>query len=102
MDQKQILSLLQEAASDDCTSRRANEIQCELEHATAAMTEKGYYAIDIPASGIQIVLAHLYLNTYQENRALLPTLFPAFAIMCGNRDKNSLLADIDWSVMAAV
>lgn len=97
MDHVTIKRLLEEASGEDCTPHRRNEIACMLGEATAAMTDKGYYDIDIPESGIYALINKLYYVTLQNRPEVLPTLFPVFVLACGDRDDHLIMADIDWS-----
>lgn len=98
MDQKQILSLLQEAASADCTNLRLNQIQSAFGRATTTFIKEGVYETKGLTAGIGLVMDHLFEGTVEHDRVLLPNLFPVFAAICGDRDKGSYLAAIDWSV----
>ncbi len=98
MDQRQIKRLLEEAAKPDCQSQRLNEIQCALGAATAAMGKDGVYKIEGREAGIHLVLNDLFVSTLEYEPELLPSLFPVFALLCGDRD-SSLLADINWTLV---
>lgn len=96
MNQQHLMELLVEAAT--CTDwRRVNAIQVELEHATHG-GDADVIEIDDRQAGIRVVLGTLFVQTYQSNPAILPQLFPAFAVMCGIDGDKYIVAHIDWSV----
>jgi hypothetical protein len=99
MKQQVLKALLEEAANDNCSPQRRNEIQCELDEATAAMGEEGVYKITGREAGLSLVLDALYVHTIQNRPELLPSFFPTFAIICGDRDEGMLIADVDWSLI---
>lgn len=99
MKQSELKALLKEAANPECSWQRRNEIQCKLGDATAAMNEDGVYKIEGREAGLHLLLDSLYVSTVQNRPELLPTLFPAFAIICGDREEGILVADVDWSIV---
>jgi len=48
--------------------------------------------------GLVGLLGQIYYSTLQNRPELLPTLFPVFAIICGDREKGSIIADVDWTL----
>ncbi len=88
MNQAWLMALLIEATKADW--KRRNEIHVLLSNLVAD-TE------DDRGDGIGLVLDSLWVSTVKHNPALLPTLFPAFAIMCGDKD-GTIVADINWAV----
>jgi hypothetical protein len=92
MDQLKIRDLLIEAANPECSERRINEIHCELGQATVMDVE-----VEV---GFQTLLDSLYVRTVQNRPELLPTLFPIFAIICGDREEDMLIADVDWTIVS--
>ena len=99
MDQREIKSLLQEASDRDCSWPRRIEIQGKLSGASAAMGVNGIFKTDEPESGMLIVLENLYTNTILNYPELLPSLFPVFAIICGDREEGSICANVNWSLV---
>lgn len=97
MDQKRIKELLTEASRPECSVQRQNQIQCEMGQATSALKPDGVYSIHGPEAGIHLILDALYSGTAEHKRELLPSLFPVFALLCGDREKGVLISDIDWS-----
>ncbi|MEY2664633.1 MAG: hypothetical protein RIT04_441 [Candidatus Parcubacteria bacterium] len=91
MNQKRIKDLLIEASQPNCTHQRRNQIHVELSKATVGSRET-----DTPAAGVCVVLDILYVDTIKHHPERLPSLFPAFAVMCGDRPDSDLVADIDW------
>ncbi len=98
MKQIEIKALLIEAADPGCSWERRNAIQCELGHASPAMREDGVFEIEGRAAGMQLVLDGLYVETIRHHPGLLPTLLPAFAIICGDREEGMICANIDWTI----
>ena len=98
MRQDHIKALLEEAAKPDCDWQRRTIIQCELCDACAAMGSDGVYEIDNPAAGLHLVINNLYFQTLQSAPDKLPSLFPVFAMICGDRDPQFLIADINWDL----
>jgi len=99
VNQRELKGLLEEAARRDCSWKRRNEIQCLLGAASAAMGADGVYEIDNPEAGMHLVLGKLYTDTIQNRRELLPSLFPVFAVICGDREEGFICADVDWSLV---
>ncbi|MBI4021586.1 MAG: hypothetical protein HY369_05065 [Candidatus Aenigmarchaeota archaeon] len=44
-------------------------------------------------------MSRLFDSATKHRPDLLPTLFPAFALLCGDRDPAFDFADIDWTLM---
>lgn len=99
MEQRKLKELLEEAAKPECTWQRRNEIQCLLGAATPAMRDDGVYEIEGRGAGMHTVLEHLYVDTIKNKPEILPSLFPFFAVICGDRDKEMIVAEIDWSLV---
>jgi len=98
MNQKELKALLQEAADPNCSWQRRNEIQCKLGQASPAMGADGVYEIEGREAGMHLVLDKLYVDTIQHRPELLPSLFPVFAVICGDRKEGIICADVDWSL----
>ena len=99
MNQRELKVLLEEAAKPECTPRRRNSIQCLLGEASAAMGKDGVYTINGREAGMHLVLNALYVDTLNNRPELLPSLFPIFAIICGDREEGFICAHIDWSLV---
>ena len=99
MDQQRLMELLTEASKPECDSRRRNSIQVELGQASAAAGKDGVIEVEGKVAGIHLVLETLYVQTILNRPELLPTLFPAFAVICGDRDENLVVADTNWSLV---
>ncbi len=107
MQQKRILELLQEASQPNCTLARANQIELELregcpkhvdqENPRGGERENGYE--EGRCDGHDEVINSLFVDTFEKRRELLPSLFPLFAMICGDKDDNMMRADIDWSLL---
>ena len=93
MNQRDLMTLLKEAMKSECSSQRRCEIQCSLCNAI------GEYVNDPKRSVIRTLLELLYTDTLQNRPELLPTLFPFFAIVCGDHEEKYIFADVDWSIM---
>ena len=100
MNQSRIKQLLEEAGAPDCDAMRYNHIWCELEHASA--TDGGVDEADStsgPAVGLSIAVGRLLLSAWEnDQRAALPRLFPVFALICGDKGPDDLVANIDWTI----
>ena len=95
MTQIRLKRLLEEAASQTCSAERHNAIICQLlDEAPGDLSR-----IEGEEAGIRLVLNCLWESTVQNRPDLLPSLFPAFAIMCGERKESVMIAHIDWSLI---
>ena len=97
MEQKLLKRLLEEAAHPNCLWPQRNHIQRLLVRA-AAGGDREVLSTDDREAGIRTVLESLYVDTVRNRPDLLPTLFPAFAVMCGDRT-GTIVADVDWSLI---
>lgn len=95
MNQQHLMDLLIEASTSN-DSNRINDIHIELAKAANGLDE-----MDTPLSGVEVVLSHLFIGVCtSDNRDILPKLFPAFAIMCGEKGTD-LVSHINWEVYNA-
>ncbi|MBP7119067.1 hypothetical protein KBA63_03175 [Candidatus Woesebacteria bacterium] len=100
MNQTNLMELLVNASK--CTSwSQAETIQDKLVDATHG--GESYPHCDSLDVGIRATCRILFRALWEDNRHLLPTCFPAFAIMCGNdpailTDWDFYFAEIDWTV----
>lgn len=99
MEQRHVMSLLKEAASPGCHYHRRNQIQCKLSEAASEKDRTGAGFDEGKKEGIKLVLDKLYADTLEHNPELLPSLFPVFAIICGDRKKGMLCANVDWTLL---
>ena len=100
MRQKEVKALLEEAAKPGCSWQRRTEIQCQLCEATAAMGKNGVYKIKGRKAAFHMLLNDLYMDTLNNRPDLLPTLFPFFAVICGDRKEGYIVADhVDWGIV---
>lgn len=97
MKQQKVKELLEEAAKSDCTWQRRTDIQCLLRAATAA-GKSGKYKSSRSVSGLLVALDTLYVQTIENKPEILPSLFPFFAIVCGDREEEMIYANVDWSL----
>ena len=104
MKQARIMALLIEASllarQTEQNARRLNEIQVELASAVYDNHE-GQNRLNSRAAGLRTCLNKLYVTTLTNDPSKLPGLFPAFAILCGERD-GTIIADPDWEIMRAM
>lgn len=89
---KKINKLLVEASKKETSNIRLNEIQCILNKEVIKSNN-----FEDRNAGILLIMDELYVSTIKNNPKLLPTLLPVFALICGDRKSNSIVADIDWS-----
>jgi len=98
--QEDLKKLLIEAASPTCSPVRQSQIQILLSEASAAMNEHGVVVRDDGRlAGMLFLLEDLYVETLKHRPELLPTFFPVFAIVCGDRDEECVVADVDWNLV---
>lgn len=95
MNQKDLMTLLVEATTAE--PKRANEIHARFENAVIG-NDMIMHGRDDREAGIRLVLDELYSQTMNENPALLPALFPVFAIICGLDKLGYPTAEVDWDV----
>ena len=82
MEQRQIMALLFEASSPDCTPRERAGIQVKLADSVNPLWgDKGRNILD-----------GLFGETACNKPEYLPMLFPAFVVLCGDKD------DINWNL----
>lgn len=99
MNQKILMALLQEASDPNCHFHRKNQIQCELKN---GMDKKGSSETTFDEGkreGLELVMGKLYNDVLDNRPDLLPSLFPVFAILCGDREPHTICSDADWSLM---
>jgi hypothetical protein len=84
MEQSVIKEILDEAVTAD--SNRILEIQILLTKSVGGTKED-----DI----VKIVLNTLFIQTHLKDPTILPSLFPFFSLVCGNKKVTE--AVIDWS-----
>jgi hypothetical protein len=99
MDQRLLKALLEEAARPDCSWERRNAIHCQLTDASPAFGQDGVFEIEGRGAGMHLLLEKLYVEVGHHRPELLPTLFPVFSLICGDRKDGVLCADIDWSLV---
>lgn len=99
MNQRELKTLLDEAAQQYCSRQRRNEIQVELAEASPALRADGVYENKGREAGMLLVLEQLYTETATHRPDLLSSLFPAFAVICGDRQDGAICADVDWSLV---
>jgi len=94
--QEEIKTLLLEASEQQCTLFRLIEIQKEFLDACfpEGSTDEG------PECGIRLLVGQLFVEITDKRREILPTLFPFFAIACGDRNGINLTAEkINWGLV---
>lgn len=99
MDQRKILELLTEASRESCNHRRLNQIQVLLTDETASRRDGCPAPHNSPEAGFELTLGQLFNDTSNNAPGLLPTLFPFFAMICGDRKKGHLCTYVDWSLV---
>lgn len=99
MTQREIMALLVEASDKHCPSKRLNDIHIALRRALpeGVSNDEDRFEEGRRAE-LEHVLDKVYLETIAVRPALLPSLFPIFALLCGDRGKDSIMAEIDWSL----
>lgn len=108
MQQSRILELLQEASTTTDKTRRDN-ILIELQeaapvpnipHEPANLLQLEYKYQKGRCDEIRQMILRIFVNTLIECPEHLPTLFPFFALCCGDRKEGAMCADIEWSLLA--
>lgn len=99
MKQQELKALLKEAANPKCSWKRRNEIQCFLNESMVATGDHSVHKTKSREDGINLILDTLYMSTLENRPQLLPTFFPVFAIICGDRKNGRLIAEVDWSIV---
>ena len=100
MRQIEIMELLGEAAGRRCTSARRTQIACKMAESLRSPEEGMDSEDEGKLEAFNLVFTTLWERTAQNRPALLPTLFPAFALLCGDKDDDVMLATIDWSLVS--
>jgi len=99
MKQKEIKALLEEASQPYCSWQRRSQIQCMLVAALVAYRPMCGSAGIGRIEGFKLIIEKLYVDTLYYNPKCLPDLFPVFAMICGARGDDMLVADVDWSLV---
>lgn len=77
---------------------RINTIHCLLSSGLYRDNEGGD-PLNSRAAGLQLVLDKLFVNATEHNPDSLLALFPVFAMLCGDRPADSVLANPEWGWM---
>jgi hypothetical protein len=96
IDQREIKQLLMEASDPTCTEARREIIRDSLLHGLPGMPSARR---DREHLEISHVLTDLLESTIRHRPEILPSLFPFFALACGEREDNYLFAEIDWTLL---
>ena len=101
MHQEELMDLLREAGNLGCSEVRRRQIWDVLNAAApSALAGDGTFKLQSPEAGMRAVLDQLWKDTVLVRPEYLPKLFPAFAILCGDRhDSESLCSTVDWGYM---
>lgn len=100
MKQKEIMALLVEASDPRCSERSLNQIHLALQRAMKWQTPGVRIEYEWgKVEGLQLAMNALYMETISHHRDQLPSLFPVFAMFCGDRKANAYVADINWKLM---
>jgi len=104
MEQGKLMLLLQEASNPDCSRERRLKIHAMLSAEAPSVGADGVHEVDDRsiAMGLSIFLDALWTELTKNHAELLSTFFPAFAIICGDRDDQSIRATVDWSIWSIV
>lgn len=93
-----VYKLLLEASFEDTSVHRLNKIQVELCDAI----RNNNSCTDKRIHGIMLVLDTVFCETIENNRELLPSLLPMFAIICGDRLENTVIGHAEWDVINTI
>lgn len=95
MKQVQIFSLLVEASSVSCTRERLAQIHSQLSNAAICSGD-----VSDELAPLQAVAEQLFSDTVDKRREHLPSLFPVFALLCGEKDGDCIFSSIDWTLLS--
>jgi len=99
MKQQKLKNLLEEAAGSQCSQDRRAKIQSII---LGYVSKRKYpYKITNPAESrlLKLLINELYLDTSMNRPDLLPTLFPAFVMLCSYSESESIVENVDWSIV---
>jgi len=100
MDQRKVRLLLEEYANPTCPFKRQVGIQQLLTSALyqdRAQAEDEDADQDPPGQVLRAVLASLLVETKRNRPDALLGLFPAFALLCGDRDAvGDYFTTVEW------
>ena len=96
MKQEMIMGLLKEAADPNCSTERQNGICCELEDNVYGDEE---WNDDLRGGGMKLIVNVVFMFTVKNRPEILPSLFPVFAILCGDREDLIHCSEVDWSLL---
>lgn len=106
MKQEKIFELLKKASQTEDTTEISKIIselkQSAPDHDRAAnpeLTEMEHEFEEGRSEETRNILGRVFHATYESRPHLLPSLFPLFASCCGDKEENSICADVDWSVI---
>lgn len=94
MKQARIKALLIEASQPACPEGRRVAIQGLLGRELPKDPDD-----DARMEGLSLVFSQLYDSARRHRPDLLLSLFPVFAILCGDRDEGSVVCDVEWSLV---
>jgi hypothetical protein len=94
MKQKEIMDLLVEASNPDTTPQRTNAIQCVFCNAIKAKSMAVDDEDEARLDEQEGLLDKLFTETLEHRPRLLPSLYPFFAVVCGDTEY-----EIDWTLV---
>ena len=102
MDQKALLFLLKEASEPECPAERIIDIAISLKGQIKRDDSDDSDSINTRYEGMCLVFEALFNKTLDNNPGYLPKLFPVFALLCGDKEDDMLVAKIDWTVLSSL
>ena len=94
MKQKDIMALLKEAAEPRCALKRRKAILADLQKEVFGPSN------DSRRLGLDIILGAAFKTTLEAKPDHLVSLFPVFALLCGDRQENEVVAsEVDFSLL---
>jgi hypothetical protein len=97
---REIKKLLVEASLPTCEPVRLHKIALSLAEAIQPDVEKADPE-DFHHDTLRSFVGALFFETARNRRDLLPTLYPAFAMICGESVPNHWMCSVDWTIAIA-
>ena len=100
MKQIELKKLLIEATEPGCSEERRDEILQMLKECTNYMGADWCMISGHRAAPLQLFIKELFTGTLKNRPELLPSLFPAFAVLCGDREKKTEhTIPVEWELV---
>lgn len=101
LKQTVVKSLVVEAARKNCSQNRRKAILEKLSNSTASAESPTSNSRRCYEEGISHVMTNLFTKTCEKDPGMLLGLIPAFLMLCGKREGNDLICEIDWDIVTS-